>query len=202
MRKYLNCNPIKAWINLQPDRQNPDIRAVVEENRGLLKKIQLHIPGFRAYRSGDDLRVADALLRKQISETMNSTLQKLQMYRTQLASQGNFEVLTSIASAISALQQLDGEMLHSAQGYSGISPAIRIDDSKLNALYQYDLNFVENASNIGSAAAMDDLVASGNTDGIRQRCMQIQQLIVQARTSWEKRIETVEQIVVSGGASR
>ena len=34
----------------------PDIRQKVEEDRGLIKKIQLMVPGYRGYRLKDDIR--------------------------------------------------------------------------------------------------------------------------------------------------
>ena len=42
---------------------SPDIRGTVEDNRGLLKKIQIIVPGFSGYREKEDLRAADELLR-------------------------------------------------------------------------------------------------------------------------------------------
>ena len=41
-----------------------DLRTKVEDDRGLLKKIELIIPGFRGYRLREDLRIADRLLRE------------------------------------------------------------------------------------------------------------------------------------------
>jgi len=38
-----------------------DLRTKVEEDRGLLKKIELFLPGFRGYRKKEDLRAADSL---------------------------------------------------------------------------------------------------------------------------------------------
>ena len=61
---------------------NPDIRGEVDESRGLLKKIQLVIPGFKGYRQLDDLRVADALLRKQVSSLLQVSESKLQDARS------------------------------------------------------------------------------------------------------------------------
>ena len=52
------------------DTTNPDIRNQVDDSRGVLKRLQLLIPGFRGYRQLEDLRVADALLRKQVAGTI------------------------------------------------------------------------------------------------------------------------------------
>jgi len=181
---------------MQPNSGNDDIRQEVTESRGLLKKIQLLIPGFRAYRIGDDLRVADEMLRKQVSNNLNMAMAKLVSARSQMASNGDFQNLTPIGSALSKIQQLDGEILHSAQGYTGISPAIRIDESKLNALYAYDLSFVDSSAKINDAAGMPG-ITSGDAAALSTGIANIIGLISVIRDSWRKRIDTVEKIIIA-----
>src|SRR4030066_176911 len=45
----------------------PDIRDRMEEDKGILKKIQSFIPGFSGYRKREDLRDADKMLRMQLA---------------------------------------------------------------------------------------------------------------------------------------
>ncbi|MEM0155028.1 MAG: hypothetical protein QW597_00255 [Thermoplasmataceae archaeon] len=184
---------------MQPEEPNPDIPQEVKENRGLLKKIQLIIPGFREYRIGDDLRAADALLRKQISSSLNRSIAALQSARSRLASDGDFNNLTSIASALSKLQQLDGEILHSAQGYTGISPTIRIDASRLNSLYKYDLGFLDYSEKFETLSGSLPL---NDSNALKQRMDDISGLAVEVKNNWEKRIETIENILISRGGDK
>ncbi|EQD65037.1 hypothetical protein B2A_01749, partial [mine drainage metagenome] len=37
----------------------PDLRERVDQDRGSLKRLQLMVPGYRAYRQGEDIREAD-----------------------------------------------------------------------------------------------------------------------------------------------
>ncbi len=187
---------------MQSGSPNPDIRNTVEDNRGLIKKIQLHIPGFKEYRVGDDLRVADALLRKQVSENLDNSISKLQSARSDLARDGYFENLTLIGSVMSKLQQLDGEILHSAQGYTGISPAVRIDESKLNLLYQYDLGFLNSAAQIDEETGQLQNIDGKDNDSLKKLTKTLENLVYQTRNNWEKRIEVVEKISISGGEQK
>lgn len=166
------------------------------DDRGIIKKIQLYIPGFRAYRIGDDLRVADELLRKQISANLDTAINNLKNARTELANDGDFQNLTPIGSAISLIQQFSGEVLHSAQGYTGISPAIRIDASKLRTLYDYDLRFLDSGDQIAKSSNLEDLINSGDMNAITLRLKSIKDSVMQARMSWDKRIESVEGIAL------
>jgi len=45
-----------------------DIRQRVKEDQGILKKIQMFVPGFRGYRQREDLRDADRMLRDQLAK--------------------------------------------------------------------------------------------------------------------------------------
>ena len=49
----------------------PDIRQRVSEDQGVLKKIQMFIPGFRGYRQKEDLRDADRMLRDQLVKKLS-----------------------------------------------------------------------------------------------------------------------------------
>ncbi len=115
---------------MTPD--GPDIKKDVDKSRGLLKRIQLLVPGYSGYRRLEDLRAADELLRGQISGILQQSLISLEQERAKLVNDGNFSKLTVIGSGISKVQQFQGEILHSQQGYSGISPTIRIGPDSLS----------------------------------------------------------------------
>ena len=172
----------------------PNIPDEVVDDRGIIKKIQLYIPGFRAYRIGDDLRVADELLRRQISSNFDSAIKNLTNARSELAYEGDFNNLSMIGSAISLIQQLSGEILHSAQGYTGISPAIRIDAQKLRNLYDFDLSFLDSGDQIARSSDLESLISSGDIQGISQKIRDIKNAVEKVRSSWEKRLESVEGI--------
>ena len=62
-----------------------DIRQRVDEDRGVLKKLQLLVPGFRGYRQGEDLREADSVLRLQVADKVHSTISLLTQRRQALS---------------------------------------------------------------------------------------------------------------------
>ena len=47
-----------------------DLRDKVKDDRGLIKMIQLVIPGYRGYRIKEDLRIADRLLREELANRL------------------------------------------------------------------------------------------------------------------------------------
>ena len=180
---------------------NPDIRGEVDESRGLLKKIQLVIPGFKGYRQLDDIRVADALLRKQVSSLLQLSESRLQDARSTMVTSGNFQMLTLIAPALSQLQQFEGELLHSQQVYSGISPAIRINVARLNSLYEYDYSFLQGASDVAQLCDLTKLLESPEQETLARRISDIKDAIQKMKYSWEQRVITVENIKQAPGGS-
>lgn len=175
---------------------NPDIRSAVDTSRGLLKKIQLMIPGYKGYRELEDLRAADELLRNQISVILQQALNSLQSERLKLVNQNEFEKLSSIGSGISRVQQFQGELLHSQQGYSGISPTIRVDETKLSELYDYDLKFLDISNQIKQ---LSDFSSSTNLSESLER---LTEEINNAKSAWEARIAAVEKILLTPGGDK
>ena len=165
---------------------NPDIRSEVEKNRRLLKKIQVHLPLFKGYRQLEDLREADELLRKQISDILVGSLHNLQDKRMSMVNEGKFNELTSLASEISRIQEFQGEVLHAQQGYSGISPAIRMDESRLNSLYEYDLKLLDSSQKIlelSNVTSSPDLAASLKS---------LSETVESAKNYWRARMAKVQ----------
>ena len=63
-----------------------DLRKRVEEDRGILKRIQIFLPGYSGYRKKEDLRIADSMLRNHVADNFKtSVLIPLEMVREALA---------------------------------------------------------------------------------------------------------------------
>lgn len=117
----------------------PDLRERVEDDRGLLKKIQLKIPGFAGYRRREDLRTADNLLRIQLADRMKKVKDTLEKARTDFTRNYQMAQLEPLGGLAFKAQELEGRIRHAEQGYSGISADIRIEEREMNSLYEFDL---------------------------------------------------------------
>ena len=177
---------------------NPDIRQQVEDNRGLAKKLQLLIPGLRGYRSKEDIRVSDELLRNQVADRLDRAKGNLELLRKQVASSGDMTNLTGVGSLISQVQALSGEVRHAAQGYAGWVAPIRIDEGKLNKLYDYDYSFVS------AVFQLDDATSSGNLNydsaapnSIQASLGQLSKTVADIRQKWSLRTETIQGIALN-----
>jgi len=111
-----------------------DLRDKVKEDRGLLKKVELAIPGFRGYRKREDLRIADSLLRKQLADKLKSVLTNIEQSRETLTRKMEIDMLEDVRRLVNQAQVIEGKVRHAEQGYTGVSADYRIEESELNQL--------------------------------------------------------------------
>jgi hypothetical protein len=176
---------------------NPDIRQQVEDNRGIAKKLELMIPGLRGYRSKEDIRVSDELLRNQAANRLDKVKANLEQLRKQMATGGDFTNLTTVGSLISQIQTLSGEIRHAPQGYAGWVAPIRIDEGKLNKLYEYDYSFMSAIFQLGDATTPGNLKYDSTApNSVQSAIGQLARSVSDIRQSWSMRMETIEGIAI------
>ncbi len=167
-----------------------DLRDRVEEDRGLLKRIQLHVPGFAGYRRREDLRAADNMLRIQMADSLKAARRTTEAARQELVERSQLAELDTLGRLINRFQALEGKVRHADQGYSGISPAIRIEDAELNRLYEYDANLLDDAAALGTQAK--ELKASvGDGDALPDHAREMRGRLDTFEETFEKRMLTV-----------
>lgn len=120
----------------------PDIRDRVEEDRGLIKRIQMHIPGYAGYRRREDLRAADKLLRIQLADKLTAIRRDVENIRGFMTRNYMKDNIEQLGNLILSFQEVEGKLRFSAGGYSGISADIRIEENELERLYEFDYTMV------------------------------------------------------------
>jgi hypothetical protein len=130
-----------------------DFRENVEADRGLIKKIQLAVPGFRGYRQKEDIRISDSMLRMQIAKGVQAGIVRvLDEARLAAAKALELDSMNEFAGVLGEAKTLEAKIRHAEQGYSGISAAVRIGTEDLNRLYEYDAAMVDSVRETGLLA--------------------------------------------------
>ncbi|MGI0155678.1 MAG: zinc ribbon domain-containing protein, partial [Thermoplasmata archaeon] len=96
-----------------------DLRQKVDDDRGMIKRLQLLVPGYRAYREGEDIRAADSLLRLQVADKIKNARATVENTRQALVQANQFTALNDLAPLIADLWRLEGEIRNAEQGYTG-----------------------------------------------------------------------------------
>lgn len=126
-----------------------DIRKKVADDRTFLKKLELAIPGFRGYRKKEDRRVADSLLRKQVADRLKECSRTAEDIRGNLASQMELDMIKDAGDLVNRLDALESKIRHAEQGYTGITPDIRVREEEIERLYEFDYNLIEEVKKLG-----------------------------------------------------
>ncbi len=174
----------------------PDLRERVEDDRGLLKRIQLHVPGFAGYRRREDLRQAENILRIQMANSLKSARETTEEARELMVEENHYEELDRVGRIINRFRTLEGRVRHAEGGYSGISPAIRIEDAEINRLYEYDASLLDEASALGKETA-ELKAASGEGKELRKRTKDIRSQLDAFEDTFEKRMLVVSDTEVA-----
>jgi len=162
-----------------------------------MKKLELLIPGLRGYRTKEDIRVSDELLRNQVADRLDKVKANLEQLRKQMATATDFTNLTTVGSLISQVQTLSGEIRHAAQGYAGWVAPITINEDKLNKLYDYDYAFVSAVFQLDESTSPGSLnYDSMAPSPIQTSLGQISKSLADVRQKWAIRMETIEGIAL------
>jgi len=176
---------------------NPDIRQQVDANRGIAKKLELLIPGLRGYRTKEDLRASDSMLRAQVADKLDHVKDNLQQLRKQIAANNDLTNLTNVGSLIAQVQTLSGEVRHAAQGYSGWVAPIQMTDDKLNKLYEYDYTFVSAVWQMDQATSPGTLTYDGAApNSIQSALGGFSRSVADIRQKWSQRIEAIQGVAL------
>jgi hypothetical protein len=117
--------------------------------------------------------------------------------RQALTQAGQFQSLTDLAAVLSDLQVLEGSIRNAEQGYTGISPAIRVNPDRLDRLYEYDYGFAQAADQVTATlsplrAAVGGSSAQAVTDAVATVRGQVRELT----QAFKARMNAVEGISV------
>ncbi|NLK25619.1 MAG: hypothetical protein GX307_03465 [Euryarchaeota archaeon] len=129
----------------------PDIRQRVQEDQGVLKRIQNFVPGFRGYRKREDLRDADRMLRSQIAQELGKVRKALEDSRSLVAGGWNSRELELMGGVIAQLKKVEGKVLHAETGYSGFVADIEVKEDEIYRLYDHDANMLDMLNDMHSS---------------------------------------------------
>ncbi|MBA3045608.1 MAG: hypothetical protein KKH41_04730 [Candidatus Thermoplasmatota archaeon] len=115
-----------------------DLRDKVESDRGIIKMIQLVIPGYRGYRIKEDLRIADRLLREELANRLSIAEKGFEGARKAIAKRNAIDLIEDAGEIITRTHAAIERLRHAEQGYTGISPDYRIQEPELNKMYEWD----------------------------------------------------------------
>jgi len=170
-----------------------DIRDRVEEDRGILKKIQNYVPGFRGYRRREDLRDADRMLRMQLAQKLSVARRGLEECRGTLVQSYGSKEIETLGGLIFQFKKVEGVVTHAEMGYSGISADIQVKEEELDKLYEFDAGMLDHVAAITTSidSLKNALMAADETSAHRD-LMSIKARITDFEDKFNRRMRAME----------
>ncbi|MBU1159488.1 MAG: hypothetical protein KKE24_09170 [Candidatus Thermoplasmatota archaeon] len=171
----------------------PDIRDRIEEDRGILKKIQTYVPGFRGYRRREDLRDADRMLRAQLTQKLSIERRGLEECRGLLVQSYGSKEMELIGGLINQFKKIEGLVLHAETGYSGFVADIQIKEEQLDKLYEYDAGMLDHLTSITvSIESLKNSLMAADEATSHRDIMNIRARITDFEDKFNRRMRVIE----------
>ena len=122
------------------------------------KRLGSLIPGFKGYIERQNRRDADKLLRDTVARRFDEQWKRASQIQVDMVSQGMIAYVDDMERAALQLRTFIDKISTAPRGYSGLFDAVKINESELEAIYQYDAAFFDLADQVGRA--LDNVEAS------------------------------------------
>jgi len=129
-----------------------------------IERIANVIPGFKGYRDKELRRDADKLQREHLASRLEECKRSLNDVANAVTRSGSLDAINDVETARKRLDKLINRIRYADRGYGGFFDAIKVDETKLEQAYQFDLGLIEGVDSIrgsaGQAAAAADVTAA------------------------------------------
>ena len=154
------------------------------------RKLASYIPGFSGYIERENRRDADKVLRDTVARRFEEQWKRVSQLQTDLVGNGMIAHVDDMEKAATKLRTFIDKISTAPRGYSGLFDAVKINETELTAIYQFDAAFFDLAEQIGRAA--DNVEQTLNDEaGLPAAIRNLASLARLAVETFEKRSEVV-----------
>jgi len=172
-----------------------DIRDLVESDRGILKRIQAFLPGYKIYRTCEDLRSADNILRSSLVRKLEAMADNIKDTRKNISSRMDMKNLNIIGELVNLGDSVTGKVRHAQQGYSPwISGDVRIEEDELRKLYDYDLSLVTDMDNMLEMSEKLKRSSESDDKDIGVVMGEMREILIRFDRKFKERIDKVTEV--------
>jgi hypothetical protein len=121
-----------------------------------LERLMNSIPGFKGYRERDLRRDADRLQREHLASRLEEGKKSLNQIAAAITRSGGLDAINDVETARKRLDKVANRIRYAERGYSAFFDAIKVDETVLARVYQFDMGLMEDVDGVrgGAAAAV------------------------------------------------
>jgi len=153
------------------------------------KQILSKIPGFNGYMERQNRRDSDKLLRETVANRFEEQWQRISGLQREFISQGEIAYVDDLEAAAVKLRAFIDRVRRATRGYSGLFDAVKINETELAQLYQYDAALLNQVDEI--SRAIDNVEASVGSDGLPAAIRHLSTVAQQAVQAFDRREEVI-----------
>src|SRR5260221_11347250 len=127
-----------------------------------LERLMNSVPGFKGYRERDLRRDADRLQREHISARLEDGKKALNQGANAITRGGGLDVINDVETARKRLDKVANRIRYAERGYSGFFDAVKVDETVLAKVYQFDMGLIEDVDGVRAAAAAAATAQAGD----------------------------------------
>jgi chromosome segregation ATPase len=113
-----------------------------QSEKNLLEKLADAIPGLKGYREKESRRDTDKRFREYLAGRIEAVRSKIDDSKREIVSAGRLDGLAEIDRLSQKAFKAAGMIRYASYGYSGFFDQVKIQETELDRLYQYDLSLV------------------------------------------------------------
>lgn len=165
----------------------------VKSNESWLEKIKRYIPGYDGYVNRDNSRELDTILRNQLANKLEENKTKLKNIVLALSKEGKLLETSDLEKLEKKNESSISKLKSAARGYSGLFDVSKINELKLNQLYEFDYNLLSYVENLNSG--FSDLESKANAkEDLKNYILQISQSLDDLLKKFDERENILRQI--------
>ena len=163
-----------------------DVFEKIQGGRSGLEKLLGIIPGWGGYQERQNRRKADQVLRQTLATKLTGQRKRLDVAQKDLISNGRLDLVDDIGSAVTQLQTFGDRVRLASYGYSGMLDAVKINQSELEQMYNFDVALFEYVERLDVANdRLREAIASG--EGLTETIRIVQDICREANSTFDER---------------
>jgi nitrogenase molybdenum-iron protein alpha/beta subunit len=136
---------------MQPDLEN--VKKKIQENRDLLDRIMVKLPGFKGYVEKAEIHDADKVVRNMIGDKLQGFKDEVNAVSSKLVKQDDKSSLTDLEALSLAFEKVLKKVLHADVGSNASAPGVKITEEDRNRLLEYDWRMISDLDNFNQPIA-------------------------------------------------
>jgi len=159
----------------------------------LSERILAELPGFRGYKEKELRRESDKLIRNHIYQRLSEARKDLKEVFQKLSDSKMHEVLTDMDRFIMRFDRVSGKINHASYGYAGFFNIVKVEESKLDKMIEFDTNLLTEAEKIvAKADAFKKEVVKQKFEKTRDHLSSLEDMLEMMEEAFDQRDEVIK----------